>query len=663
MFACIAVNILAKIRNPIGFLNIPTTPMHAYFALFGGKTAKNACFLIAIACATVLGTSAASAQISGVCVAFCDDYTPPQNNSNNGSSDYYDTPRGQGWFCEARAADGSWGWGESPNKSNARSYALSECGNHASGCSITFCKQGGGKGYSPNRKAKNPSTKKGKLRPSTSQRKKIKQQKQLANWRRKSVQENKKCLAAFDVLYFNDERVATLTKHCSAALDYCQKGRGKCNVDRWNMHLADAVRAKEDKRYADAVSFYDAALDLCGYDDDCTGVGSHTSLEGMRTHIENKRRKVETLANLQHEAGESQGRIVDAATTQQSDLVDAVSSGLSFLEPETFVPSKKANYLLDALQFGDGDWRKSVDDLERIVRANPDDTSARDALIYLKGLYQGHLTVSKLSNARYRQGINSWMEGDYKEAALHLSEAYLVDPSDSSSLEAYGLVSGLAQSEQDLNWQGNCGQASCPPPDPLSYPAEFASLLNERTYKLLDEEQRARLLEARALYDDPNANPDHRAALQYVEGLAAWDDFRARVLDGAAEVADLDGLTKAYIRLGRGDIEGAKDLLSDIAFKDDATTFAYYHALGLAEDHTPRGEVLPWLDFETRLEATWREISQTKRDAETLVAHDPSSRPPWQVIDQRLRAQELAAWAQIMSDPFATAEEIVKAEQ
>jgi hypothetical protein len=663
MLTCIAVNISAGTRNSIGFLDTPIIWIYSNFFILGRVAAKAGCILIVLVCATLLYMSTASAQISGVCVAFCDDYSPPQNNSNNGSSEYYDTPRGQGWFCEARAADGSWGWGESPNKSNARSYALSECGNHASGCSITFCKQGGGQGYSPNRKAKKPSTNKGKLRPSTSQRKKIRQQKQLANWRRKSIQENKKCLAAFDVLYFNDERVATLTKHCSAALDYCQKGRGKCIVDRWNMNLADAIEAKEDKRYADAVSFYDAALDLCGYDDDCSGVGSHSSLDGMRTNIESQRREVETLANLQYEAGQSQGRIVDAATTQQSDLVDAVGSGLSFLEPETFVPSEKANYLLDALQFGDGDWKKSVDDLERIVRANPDDTSARDALIYLKGLYQGHLTVSKLSNARYRQGINSWMEGDYKEAAVNLSEAYLVDPSDSSSLEAYGLVSGLAQSELDLNWPGDCGLLNCPPPDPLSYPAEFASLLNERTYQLLDPKERARLLEARALYDDPNADPDQRAALQYVEGLVAWDDFRARVLDDAAEVADLDGLTEAYIRLGQGDIEGAKDLLGDIAFQDDATTFAYYHALGLAEDHTPRGEVLPWFDFETRLEATWRELSQTKRDAETLVAHDPSLRPPWQVIDQRLRAQELAAWAQIMSDPFAAAEEIAKAEQ
>ncbi|MCK7615334.1 hypothetical protein [Roseibium sediminicola] len=559
----------------------------------------------------------ATAQVpdvgDGVCVAFCDDYTPPTYDSYN---------------------------------------------------------YGGGGGYSyqqeqMKRSNTQPSTRPKKLRPSASQRKKIKQQKQLANWRRKSVQENKKCLKAFDVLYFNTERIETLIKHCSAALDYCRKGRGNCTVDRWNMALANANKAKEDKNYADAVTYYDEAINLCGYDDDCSGVGSHSSLEGMRSSLEASRKKVAALAELQREAGQSQSRIEAAVT---SPLVDAPASsadtGLSFLEADAIMPSQKATYLLDALQAGQGNWTKSLEDLEKTVRDNPDDRSARDALLYLKGLHQGHLTISKLSNARYKKGINAWMDGDYKTATDFLAESYLADPDDPSSLEAYGIVSGLAQSDLYLDWTQNCGMLKCPPPDPLHYVGEYASLLNSTAYELLNEDERERLIQARSLYSDPGADPDQRAALQYVEGLAAWDDFRERVLERAGSGADVPTLTQAYIKMGTGDYQGAIDLLSPGALlDDDAATFAYFHAIGLAGQYTPTGSAFLFEENQDRLEATWRDLQETRSAARVLVRHDPNLRPPWKVIRDRLNAAEYAAWADFMADPFETAEEIVRLQQ
>ena len=85
--------------------------------------------------------------IDGVCVMFCDEPAAPDDDGGNTGGGYYSKPKGQGWFCEARARDGSWGWGESFNKANAQSYALSERGKHANGCRITVCALGAGRDY------------------------------------------------------------------------------------------------------------------------------------------------------------------------------------------------------------------------------------------------------------------------------------------------------------------------------------------------------------------------------------------------------------------------------------------------------------------------------------------------------------------------------------
>ncbi|MHA7776745.1 hypothetical protein [Roseibium sp. M-1] len=554
----------------------------------------------------------ATAQVpgvgDGVCVAFCDDYsyTPPQD-------DYSDSYGGSGGYSYQY---------EQMQRSNRQ----------------------------PGTTRKNT----GKMKPSVSQRKKIKEQNRLAGLRRKSAQENKKCIEAFDSLIYTKDQIETLIKHCSAALDYCEKGRGKCKADRWNLALANAIKAKDEKRYADAVSHYDTALTLCEADDGCENVKSN-------------RQRVAGLADLQREADRSQDRILAAATrsTPGSDETgDTGNIGLTFLDADAVVSSAKANYLLDALALGQGDWTKSIEDLEGIVRDNPDDRAARDALLYLKGLYQGQLAVSKMNNIRYRQGIDAWMDGNYDIAANHLAESYLADPDDYGALEAYGLVSGLAQTKQYLEWTGNCGKLVCPPPDPLRYPKDFASLLNSRAYELLSDVEREDLVRARSLYSDPRADPDRRAALQYVEGLAAWDDFRSRVLERASTGADMRTLTEAYIRIGSGDYQGAIDMLDPIAFQDDkAATFAYFHAMGLAEDHTPSGEVFLISDLESRLEATWRDLKQTRFDANVLIRHDPKLRPPWKVIRDRLRKEELDAFAEFLTDPFATAGEIVQAQQ
>ncbi len=115
---------------------------------------------IAIAISAFLLPVSSARALDGVCVMFCDDPPATDDDGGNTGGGYYSTPKGQGWFCEARARDGSWGWGESFNKSNAQSYALSECGKHARACRITTCALGAGRNYDAvkGRWRKKPST-------------------------------------------------------------------------------------------------------------------------------------------------------------------------------------------------------------------------------------------------------------------------------------------------------------------------------------------------------------------------------------------------------------------------------------------------------------------------------------------------------------------------
>lgn len=100
--------------------------------------------------AVLINSPMTAHALEGVCVAFCNEYVPPPSNNNNyntGSGGYYSKPKGRGWFCEARASDGSWGWSESAGRDSAQNIALSQCGKHAGNCRITVCSQGAGKNY------------------------------------------------------------------------------------------------------------------------------------------------------------------------------------------------------------------------------------------------------------------------------------------------------------------------------------------------------------------------------------------------------------------------------------------------------------------------------------------------------------------------------------
>lgn len=71
--------------------------------------------------------------------------SPNTGNRDTGNR-LYTTPRGEGWYCRARANNGAWGWGESESQERANSIAISQCQSASRGqsCRITSCRLGGG---------------------------------------------------------------------------------------------------------------------------------------------------------------------------------------------------------------------------------------------------------------------------------------------------------------------------------------------------------------------------------------------------------------------------------------------------------------------------------------------------------------------------------------
>ena len=321
---------------------------------------------------------------------------------------------------------------------------------------------------------------------------------------------------------------------------------------------------------------------------------------------------------------------------------------------ENWVPPKpdKAARLLDALAAGKGDWNRSITDLETRLVADPNDPALRDALSYLKGLYDGHLALSTLQNVRYKRGVLAWMEGDYRDAALHFAESYELDPTDKGALGAFGFVSGLDQARTNNSMLAPCHLISdC---DPIAYSRQFAIRGTSPTaYRLLSEDQRKQLQALRLAVEREPENLVNRAALNYADGLSAWDDFRDRVKDDGQKIYNMPEMVKGITEMGRGNHQKALAAFVrglDENWGEDGLTFSYFHAMGLNEgaratpNHTPR----IWDERTSKIHADF--YRDELRALQTQTGAGPT--PPWIYAKRKLRREETDAWSRFLSDPL-----------
>ncbi len=316
----------------------------------------------------------------------------------------------------------------------------------------------------------------------------------------------------------------------------------------------------------------------------------------------------------------------------------------------------KAFYLLDALAAGKGDWSKSVANLKARVKADPGNPALRDALSYLQGLFNGHLALSKLENVRYKKGVLAWMEGDYRDAALHFAESYELDPFDKGSLSAFGFVSGLDQSRTNNSMLAPCHVIfDC---DPIAYTKKFAVRgTAPAAYRLLSDDQLRQLNSLRLEVDRNPQDAAKRAALNYADGLSAWDDFRDRVKQEGQKVYNMPEMVKGITDMGRGNYRKAVAAFArglDENWGEDGLTFSYFHAMGLNEGARGNPNYTPRI-WDERASKIYSAFYRDELSALQSGGSGTGNVPPWDFSKRKLRKDEIEAWSRFLSDPFKPA--------
>jgi tetratricopeptide (TPR) repeat protein len=95
----------------------------------------------------------------------------------------------------------------------------------------------------------------------------------------------------------------------------------------------------------------------------------------------------------------------------------------------------KANYLLDALDYGKGDWEASINYLSKIQTREPNNPAARDALVNLNEVY---------SEVLQKQAIHKMTYQDYDGALACLKKANEKNPQDRGLASFLTFVEGLS---------------------------------------------------------------------------------------------------------------------------------------------------------------------------------------------------------------------------
>lgn len=223
--------------------------------------------------------------------------------------------------------------------------------------------------------------------------------------------------------------------------------------------------------------------------------------------------------------------------------------------------NRKTELLLDALQAAKGSWEKALEYLRTSVRAAPNDTDARQALAYLRGLHKGYLSLKLQSDSHYRYGIRQWLENDFVGATKAFAQAVADNPSDKSAVASYGYAFGA------LMESPACRQASkCPKIDLPKRHSADVSVYRKQFARL---KQRIK------------QNPDDlktRLALEYLEGLLVYPESQSpdTALQGKPmDVIDIESIGRGLNLLQARDYIGAVGLFSKAHKKNQQVRDSY----------------------------------------------------------------------------------------
>lgn len=287
----------------------------------------------------------------------------------------------------------------------------------------------------------------------------------------------------------------------------------------------------------------------------------------------------------------------DWATDDPDDLtvVAIATSGMSSSSgasaaavPAATVPNR-TTYLLDALEAAPNDWNGSVAYLQRALAREPENLALRDALAYLKGMHEGHLTAKGFADNRYRTGVWEWMQGRYDRAAENFAAAWRSDPHDTGAMDLYAYLQGQLAAPDSYYCLGDLylgGGHRC---------GEIHAMLGGHPAVTA-----ANAAQLQALRSEVAANPGNlrlRAALSYAEGLALWETHAQDAPGGIDE----DTLHAALVAMAMGDNDRAADLVGrayGVADPEQRRRFGYVYMWGQLNGAPggPGSDGAPWND-------------------------------------------------------------------
>jgi hypothetical protein len=168
--------------------------------------------------------------------------------------------------------------------------------------------------------------------------------------------------------------------------------------------------------------------------------------------------------------------------------------------------NRRTHVLLDALEAGAGSWEATITYLKNRLAASPEDLAVRDALNFVRGLYQGYLNSKNRGDHYFKYGVRHWIEKDYDMAARAFAQVIYENPDDIAAYRTFAYTLGLRDGTNQ------CGRSTC---QHIEVPKK--STFDFYNSSVLKELRRDVRRNPRAL--------QQRALLNLWEGMAAYQNW------------------------------------------------------------------------------------------------------------------------------------------
>ena len=258
--------------------------------------------------------------------------------------------------------------------------------------------------------------------------------------------------------------------------------------------------------------------------------------------------------------------------------------------PEALLAAnRKTHVLLDALEANPRDWKGSIRYLQNRLADSPNDLAVRDALNLVRGYYQGYLGSRVVADNHYKYGVRKWLEGDFDQAARSFARAYRENPDDKLLLRSFAHSLGLRNNSGKCRVSGGCSFFDIPK----------KSIVDDSG---IASEIRQRMKEARAAVSANPANLELWATLNYLEGMAGYNDYLDIVLDKKTpplNKADLVAIEAGLKKVGEKDyvVDGWQAFAKAWGKNadEDMVMFAINYAKGLASSQRGEADYFPYI--------------------------------------------------------------------